>query len=88
MIQRELTRPPADLGRSPFQRSLQRRRRMLAALLITAVVALIGALVTSGAMFWVVHVLALAALVAYVGVLLHVRNASADDEMTHLVSGR
>ena len=88
MIQGELTRPSTRLARAPFQRSLRRRRRTLAALLVTAMVALVAAVVASNAVFWAVHVVAVVAMVAYVGVLLHVRNASADEEMTHLVVGR
>ncbi len=77
-----MTRPPADVRLSPLQRSLQRRRRVLAALVVTVLAAFLVAVVASEAMFWAVHLIADAVLITYLGVLIHLRNTAADDEMT------
>lgn len=86
-MQRELARPAAAAGRSPFQRTLQRRRRTVATLLIIAVAALVATLVAPAAVFLLVHLVAVATLAVYVGLLIHVRNVSADEEMTELQRG-
>ena len=70
-----------------LQRSLQRRRQALAVLMIAAVVTLLLAVVASRPGLWGIHLVADVALIGYVALLIHVRNAAAGVEMTHEALG-
>jgi hypothetical protein len=69
-------------GSQLLQRTLHRRRVLLAALLAATVASLVLACVARRAPVWGVQLTADALLVGYVGVLMHFRNAAAHREMT------
>ncbi len=70
-----------DLRRPSTSRCLQRRRRVLVGLVIVALITFVLALVASPRI-WGIHLVADVAVVAYVAVLIHFRNAAAGTEMT------
>lgn len=74
-------------ARRPASNPLQRRRRVLATLMIAAVATFLLAIVASGPGLWDVQVIADVAVVADVAILLHLRNAAAGVEMTHQALG-
>ncbi len=79
---------PLASGGAAIQRTLHRRRVLLAALLVAAVVSLVLALVTRQGAGWVVHALADGVLLTYVAVLIRFRNAAAENEMARRELGR
>jgi hypothetical protein len=78
---------PGSPCRSPLQRSLQRRRRVLLALVVAVIATFALALMVARPSAWAVQLIADVLLAGYVGVLLHVRNVAANVEMTHRVLG-
>ncbi len=64
------------------QRTLHRRRVLLATLLVASAVSLVVAFAARQGQVWGVHAAADTLLVIYLGVLLHVRNAAAAQDMT------
>ena len=72
----------ARLQRTLLQRTLHRRRVLLAALLVAAFVSLALAFVAREGSMWGVHAATDTVLVSYIGLLIHVRNANAEQEMT------
>ena len=75
------TRPTLRIRSGQLQRTRHRRRLLLAALLITALVSLVLAVVVQGTM-WRVHGVADGLLVVYLAALVRCRNAAAEQEMT------
>ena len=67
----------------PLPYVLQRRRRVLAALVIAVIATFLLALVASRPGLWRVQVIADVALVVYIAFLIHLRNAAAGTEMAH-----
>ena len=72
-----------DVSRPSSSRCLQRRRRMLAGLVIVALATFLLAVVESQAWIWGIQLVADVLVVAYVAVLIYHRNAAASMEMTH-----
>ena len=72
--------PPARES-AQVQRTLHRRRVLLAALLVAALVSLGLALVTGRRPSWALHGAADALLLSYLAVLIHFRNTAAEHEM-------
>jgi hypothetical protein len=72
---------------APIERTLHRRRVLLAALLVTAFVTFVWAALAGGRM-WGLHVTADGLLVLYLAVLIHVRNSAAERDMTSRGLGR
>jgi hypothetical protein len=68
--------------------TLRRRRRVLAALAIAAVTTLLLAVAVSRASVWGFQMIADIALIVYVAVLVHLRNAAAAVEMAYTAPRR
>lgn len=63
------------------QRTLHRRRLLLLWLVVAAIASLTLAVVTRRGPFWAVQVAADVLLASYLGLLIHMRNAAAEQEM-------
>ncbi len=76
--------PPSPMIRVsvPVERTLHRRRVLLAALLVSALVSFVLAVVIQQSTLWGLHVTADGLLVLYLAVLIHVRNTAAEHDMT------
>lgn len=72
---------PAYAASAARSRTLRRRRDVLTALLVAVVATLVLGLLPPFRVLWVAHVVADVLLVAYVALLVHQRNASAERDM-------
>ncbi len=74
--------PAATTGSRQIQeRTLRRRTTLLFCVVLAAVATLVLALVARRGALWAVHLAVDALLAAYVGVLVRLRNAAAQEEM-------
>ena len=78
----DLSQGPLVGSRTQLHRTLRRRRVLLAGLLVSVLVSLALALVTGQGPGWGVHAAADLLLLTYLAVLIHSRNAAAEQEMT------
>jgi hypothetical protein len=79
---------PAVGAGAQMRRTLQHRRMLLAGLLIAALFSLVLALATEQGRIWAIHALVDTVLVGYLAVLIRLRNAAAEHEMTRRELGR